>query len=63
MDHVAKNTPMHPTWSMVYARNDIRELSPRRQHKAKTVTLSTVDETMVERFKKLQMALRTTTDG
>jgi hypothetical protein len=47
----------------VYARNVIRKLSLRRQHKAKTVTLSTIDETMVERFERLQMALRMTTDG
>jgi hypothetical protein len=47
----------------MYARNVICELSPRRQHKVKTVTLSIVDETMVERFKRLQMDLRMTTDG
>jgi hypothetical protein len=59
MVNVAKNTPTHPAWSMVYARNVIHELSPRRQHKAKMVTLSTFDETMVEHFEKLQMALLT----
>ncbi len=62
-DHAAKNTPTHPTWSTMYARNVINELSPRRQHKAKTVTLFTIDKTMVERFERLQMALRTITDG
>jgi hypothetical protein len=47
---------------MVYAMNVIHELFPRRQHKAKTVTLSTVDETMVKSFERFQMVLRTTTD-
>ncbi len=63
MDHVVKNTPTHPAWSMVYARNVIRELSPKKQHKAKTVTLFTIGEMMVECFERLQMALCTTTDG
>ncbi len=44
---------MHPAWSTVYARNVIRELSPKKQHKVKIVTLSTVNETMIERFEKL----------
>ncbi len=47
----------------MYAINIICELFSKRQHKAKTVTLSTVGETMVECFKRLQMALRTTTNG
>jgi hypothetical protein len=55
--------PTHPAWSTVYAKNNICELSPRKQHKAKIVTLSTIGETMVKRFKSLKMALRTTTDG
>jgi hypothetical protein len=63
MDRAVKNTPTHPAWSTVYARNVICELSPRRQHKVKTVTLSIVDETMVERFERLQMDLHMTTDG
>ncbi len=63
MDRAAKNTLMHPAWSTVYARNVIRELSPRRQHKVKTVTLFTVGEMMVERFERLQMALCMIIDG
>jgi hypothetical protein len=63
MDHVTENTPMHPAWSMMYARNVIHELSLKRQHKAKMVTLFIVDEMMVKHFKRLQMALRITTDG
>jgi hypothetical protein len=53
MDRATKNTPTHPAWSMKYARNNIRELSPRRRHKAKMVALCIVDEMMVERFERL----------
>jgi len=53
MDRAVKNTLTHPAWSMVYARNVIRELFLRREHKAKMVTLSIVGEMMVKRFKKL----------
>jgi hypothetical protein len=53
MDRATKNTPTHPAWSMVYARNIIHELSLKRQHKVKIVTLSIVGEMMVERFEKL----------
>ncbi len=63
MDCVTKNTLTHPSWSTMYAKNVIRELAPRRQHKAKVVTLSIIGETMVKRFERLQMALHTTTDG
>jgi len=63
MDRVAKNTPMHLAWLTMYAKNVIRELSLRRQHKAKTVTLFTIDETMVESFKRLQMVLHRKIDG
>jgi hypothetical protein len=52
MDHVAKNTPMHLTWSTVYARNVIHELSPKKQHKVKMVTLFIINEMMVKHFKK-----------
>ncbi len=48
---------------MVHARNVIRELFPRKHHKVKTITLSIVDEMMVERFERLQMALCTTIVG
>jgi hypothetical protein len=53
MDHAAKNTPTHPAWSTVFARNVIYELSPRRQHKVNKITLSTINEMMVECFEKL----------
>ncbi len=53
MDRATKNTPTHPAWSMKYARNNIRELSPRRRHKAKMVALCIVDEMMVKRFERL----------
>jgi hypothetical protein len=45
--------PNAPAWSMVYVRNVIHEFFPRRQHKVKTVTLSIIDETMVECFERL----------
>jgi len=63
MNRVAKNTPMHLAWSMIYARNVIREFFPRIQHKAKMVTLSVVSEMMVEHFERLQMALHMTING
>jgi hypothetical protein len=53
MDRVTKNTPTHPAWSTVYVRNVIHKLSLKRQHKVKTVTLSTIGETMVKRFERL----------
>jgi hypothetical protein len=63
MDCATKNTPTHHAWSMEYARFVIHELFSRKQHKAETVTLFIVGETMVKRFVRLQMALHTTTDG
>jgi hypothetical protein len=62
-DRAAKNTPTHPAWLTVYARNVICKLSLRRQHKAKTITMFIVGKMMVECFERLQMALCTTTDG
>jgi len=53
MDRAANNTPMHLAWTTVYARNVIHELFPRRQHKAKMVTVFIVSEMMVKRFERL----------
>jgi hypothetical protein len=39
----------------MYAKNVIHELSRKKQHKVKPVTLSTISKTMVERFEWLQM--------
>jgi hypothetical protein len=44
---------MHPARSTMYAKNVIRELFLKRQHKAKMVIVFIVGEMMVKRFERL----------